>query len=72
MKTLFSPALPAALAAFFVLPVNVEISGSLLFAVGLLAVLAGDYLRPVRSLKPKGALENFPAAARAQPIGLAA
>ncbi len=73
MKTLPLIALLSALVAFVLLPLSLEISGSLLFAAGLLCILMGDYSRPVRSLQTRDEVLSFaPAASRAPALGLAA
>ena len=73
MKTLPIIAFLAALAAFLFAPLNIEITGSLLFAAGLLCILVEDYGQATRSLTRREPLAAFPYSARPAPaIGLAA
>lgn len=63
----------AFLAAFLFAPLNIEITGSLLFAAGLLCILVEDYGRVTRSLAHREPLAAFIYSARPAPaIGLAA
>lgn len=62
----------AALAAFVLFPLNVEITGSALFAAGLLGILVGDYNRPVRVLGRTAPVIFSPAAPMVADLGLAA
>ena len=50
MKTLPSLAFIAALVAFVFLPLNFVVTGSLLFAAGLTAILVSDYGRSPRPI----------------------
>jgi len=68
MKTLPVIAFLAALAAFVLVPLSFETSGSLLFSAGLLCILMGDYGRPVRSLQLREGAPNFPPAASRGPV----
>ena len=51
MKTLPALTFIAALAAFVLLPLNFEVTASLLFAAGFAAIFLSDYSRVARSLR---------------------
>lgn len=73
MKTLSLISFLAAIAALVLSPFSLEVTGSLVFAAGLLCIMVGDYSRPVRSLTPRATLVRFPRPAKAAPaLGLAA
>jgi hypothetical protein len=72
MKTLPALSFLAALVAFVVLPLNFEISGSLLFSAGLAAILIADYTRPVRAPRLATCTAAVAASGRSERFGLAA
>jgi len=54
----------AALVAMLFSPLSLEVSGSLLFGAGLLAILFGDYGREFQSLEPRADIVPFTPAPR--------
>jgi len=67
MKTLSLISFIAAFVALVLSPLSLEVSGSLVFAAGLLCIMVGDYARPVRSLTKSTKMISFPRAAKAAP-----
>jgi hypothetical protein len=64
MKNIPAVLFLAALVAMVFSPLSLEVSGSLLFGAGLLAILVGDYSREFRSLEPRAEILPFTPAPR--------
>ena len=61
MKTYSIIAFLAALVAFVVSPLSLEVAGSLLSLTGLVCILIGDYTRPpVRSMRAAATIYEMP------------
>ena len=73
MKTLPALGFLAALVAFLIFPLSVEVTGSLLFAAGFAAIAISDYTRRSRALAlPVAPVVAMPAAPSRERFGLAA